>query len=199
MGRYSTGAITTGQVTRIELSYLIKNNIIKKHHCYTGSISWTNDNSIGIKTVYNDTERYIVLDYTITVHATKEKTYHNYKIQMETVPSNLGKGEVLYFVCPVTGKRCRILYKCYGSLIWKSREAYQNRIYYESQIEPKSIRPFKNLFVDNQLSELYQKAKKSHYRGKPTRLMQRIDKLNRLNDAAMIHYDRFERLMCGVK
>ncbi len=45
--------------------------------------------------------------------------------------------------------------------LWKARESYQNRIYYQSQIEPKSIRPFKYLFSDNKFIELYKK-KENH-------------------------------------
>jgi len=198
MGRYSTGAKTTGQIQRIELSYLLKQGIIKKYQSYNGTISWTNKSNIGIYTVYNDNEAYIELNYT-TVFATNEKTSYKYKIELEAIPSNLGKGEVLYFICPESYKRCRILYKCYGSGTWKARESYQNRIYYESQIEPKSIRPFKYLFTINKISELYKKAKKSHYKGKPTKLMQKIEKLNRLSDKALIYYEQFEKLMCGIK
>lgn len=199
MGRYSTGAMTTEQVIRIELSYLIKKGYIKKDHHIKASLTWTNDSSIGFESYYIGDDPYIRLKYNITKNATGEVTSHDYKIHLATVPSNLGKGEVVYMICPVTGNRCRVLYKCYGSLTWKSREAYQHRIYYESQIEPKSVRPYKYLFCDRQFEELYKKAKKSHYRGKPTRLMKRIETLERKSDMALLHYVRFERLMAKIK
>ena len=173
MGRWSTGVETTSGVKRIELSYLLKNKYIQKDCAISGSINWTNGSSIGIKTEYHKEENYIRLIYTNT-DSTGQKKDFDYKIQLVTVPSNLGKGNVLYFVCPVSGERCRILYKAYGSDIWKSRNSYRNRIYYPDQIENKRFRIFKNLFNDKVLESLYQKKRKSHYKGKPTRLMKRI-------------------------
>jgi len=34
----------------------------------------------------------------------------NYKVDLVNVPSNIGKGVVWFFVCPMTGKKCRKLY-----------------------------------------------------------------------------------------
>ncbi len=199
MGRYSTGAITTGQARRIELSYLLKENIIKKDHSFNGSISWTDGSSISLYSVYNDSEAFIDVSYTTTYNATNEKKDFKYRIELETVPSNLGKGEVVYFICPDSGKRCRILYKCYGSDMWKARETYQNRIYYENQIENKRFRGMKGLYLDRQISELFQKAKKSHYKGKPTHLMKRINKLQQIEAIAYKNYDSIHKLMLGIR
>lgn len=199
MGRYSTGIFTTNQVQRIELSYLLKHGFIIKNSIVSGTISWSNGNTIRFESKYFDSEAFIRLIYTNTKHSTNEVTEHDYKIQLETVPSNLGKGELVYFICPVSGKRCRILYKVYDSKIWKSRGAYQNRIYYQTQLESKILRPYKYMFVDSLLDELYRKKKKSHYKGKPTRIMKRIAELERKNDLAMMGYDKFERLLCGIK
>lgn len=55
------------------------------------------------------------------------------------------------------------------------------------------MRPFKFLVNDRQIEELYMKKRKSHYQGRPTRLMKRIDDLERKSDLAMLDYDRFER------
>ncbi len=134
MGRRSTGAYTTGEVKRIELSYLLKQGFIIKDKRTTGVLSWTNTNcTISIETCYQENEKYIELSYTTTNKNDGTKKVFNYKIDIVAIPSNLGNGEVLYFVCPVSGNRCRILYKAYSSDIWKSRDAYQNRIYYSLQ------------------------------------------------------------------
>jgi hypothetical protein len=199
MGRHSTGIVTTGQSKRIELSYLLKKGYIKKNCCVSGSLSWTDESSIGFYSVYTEDEAYIELNYTITDYSTNEKTSYNYKAFLDVIPSNLGKGEILYFICPDSGKKCRILYKCYGSGIWKARESYQNRIYYESQIESKRYRGMKGLFLDRQISDLYQNAKKSHYKGKPTRLIQRINKLKQKENIAYRDYNSIEKLMNGIK
>ena len=178
MGRYSTGVNTTKQTRRIELSYLLKKGFIQKGRCISGTLSWTDDSNIGIYTCYKESQAYIELDYTTTYHATNEKKSFKYRIDLESIPSNLGKGEVLYMVCPVSAKRCRILYKCYGSQIWKSRYAYRYRIYYQSQISSKLHHYIDRYWdIEKHLEELYSRVVKSHYRGRKTALQRRIERL----------------------
>ena len=50
------------------------------------------------------------------------------------VKSNLGKGNVLFFICPVTGRKCRKLYKTQTANIWQCRQAFKNRLYYPLQL-----------------------------------------------------------------
>lgn len=178
MGRHSTGACTTGEVIRIELSYLLKQGFIRKNHSISGSLTWTNGSSISFASSFTDEERYIRLSYFIESNYTRERTNHDYKIELTTIPSNLGKGEIIYFVCPITGRRARILYKCYGSQIWKSRDAYKHRIYYESQQCSKLDFHNKRYWtLDKELKILYKRGKKNHYRGNYTRLMVRVKRL----------------------
>jgi hypothetical protein len=192
MGRYSTGAITTGEAIRIELSYLLKKGCIQKGKQLSGSISWTNDNSIGFESCYTEEEAYIRLKYQNTNRSTKEETTHDYKIQLTTIPSNLGKGEVLYFVCPVSGRNCRILYQCYGSTIWKSRSAYQNRIYYKTQSCSKyDYHNNRYWQLTKDLDILLHKRVKDHYKGELTRLNIRILKLRERQN----HHDNMRWLI----
>jgi hypothetical protein len=182
MGRRSTGSMTTNVACRIELSYLLKKGYIVKGRRLNRILGWTNGSNISIETNYTD-EKYIWLRYTNTNISTNEKTDYDYKIYLHEAPSNLGKGNVLYFICPSDGHYCRILYKCYGSPIWKSRLAYRNRIYYLSQVGSKLDR-FNDRFwqIDGKLKTLQEKAVKSQYKGKKTRLIQRIEWLeNRQN------------------
>lgn len=175
MGRYSTGAIITEEVLRLELSGLIKDKLIQKGLINFASINWTNGSSISITSCYKQKEKYVRLNYTNTDTSTGKKEHFDYKIQLITIPSNLGKGEILYFKCPITGKRARVLYKCYGSSIWKSREAYKNRIYYSSQISSKLYHPTNEYFkLEKKIDKLIKKRKKLHYKGKETKLSKRI-------------------------
>lgn len=136
MGRNSTGSITTGEALRIELSYLIKKGLIKKRCEITATMEWTNGSRISIESNLKENEYWLRLSYTVTDN-NGEKYDYDYKIYFGLQPSNLGKGDILYFICPESGERARVLYKCYGSHKWKHRRAYRNRIYYKSQISSK--------------------------------------------------------------
>src|SRR5690606_12225110 len=109
------------------------------------------------------------LSYTFTNNYTGYKSKEQYKVYLEGVPSNLGNGEVYYFVCPSTGRLCRILYSAYGSSRFKSRYAYKFPIYYRSQVCSKSdywnTRYYK---VGEQLEKMKGKRINSHYRDKAT-------------------------------
>jgi len=59
------------------------------------------------------------------------------RIEIKPIRSNLGKGWVYYFICPVTGYNCRKLYLDEGK--FKSRIAIKG-ILYKQQEEPKKQR-----------------------------------------------------------
>ncbi len=136
MGRNST-ATTTAAVCKLELKLLLRDKMLQKDCHYTGSLTWTNGSSCNFESKYHEEEKYVRLQYTLTELGSGKKLEYNYKIELITLPSNLGKGEVLYFVCPQTARPCRILYRAYDSHIYKSREAYTNRIYYPLQVSSK--------------------------------------------------------------
>ncbi|UHG92548.1 hypothetical protein [Spirosoma oryzicola] len=104
-----------------------------------------------------------------------------YRIDLLIAPSNLGKGTVFYFVCPITAKRCRKLYLVDGRFI--SRYALADT-YYEKQLWSKRYRDLDNT-MGRQLRgddfELYQETfgpyAKRHYRGKPTKRVLRYQRL----------------------
>ncbi len=176
MGRNSTGAITTEEAVRIELSYLLKQRKIQKGSRIHGSLVWNNGSSISFESWYWEEEKYIRFYYTL-IKQSGEKIKLDYKIHLTTVPSNLGRGEIPYFVCPISGRRARILYRAYGSHYFKSRQAYRKRIYYSCQKCQKKLYDTERFFaLENQLESLPE-GRKSHYRGKDTRLQQRIRKL----------------------
>ena len=110
MGRRSTGALTTREAFRIELSYLLKNGYIQKGNHIIATLSWTNGSWIRIESKYTEEERYLRVKYTLTDSRDGKKHELDYKISLYAKPSNLGKGEVLYFVYPFTHRRCTILY-----------------------------------------------------------------------------------------
>lgn len=178
MGRLSTGAVTTGEAQRLEISYLFREGYISKGRFISGSLSWNNGNSIGIESELSKWKQEIRLKY-------QNHSYHSgavndldYKIQLTSIPSNLGRGQIYYFICPITGRKARILYKCYGSLYFKSRKAYHGRIYYSSQIASKNNLHNERYFsLEKEIDKLKPHIRKRHYQGKETRLQGRIRKL----------------------
>jgi len=107
------------------------------------------------------------------------------EIELVSKPSNLGRGQVHFFVCPITSKYCRKLYLFQGYLT--SRLAIPGGLY-DSQVWSKQYRRFNNTFGRIfQLQKLNEKLCSPHfkmeYRGKPTksflRLTSKIDNIYR--------------------
>ena len=111
------------------------------------------------------------------------KTAYDYKIEFVEVPSNLGKGKVLFFICPQTLNKCRILYKCYGSPKWKSREAYKYRIYYECQmVSKKDYYNDTYWSLDKKINEMLTQKINHTYKGKLTKRFLKLQKLRTKQD-----------------
>jgi hypothetical protein len=177
MGRYSTGAITTGEAQRIEISYLFKQGFISRGKGIQGTLSWNNGNRIGFISELSEGKQEIRLYYQ-NQKPTGEINDLDYRIQLSSIPSNLGRGLIWYFICPISGRKARILYKCYGSLYFKSRKAYQGRIYYSCQIASKNNLHNERYFsLEKEIGKLKPLIRKKQYQGKETRLQERIRKL----------------------
>lgn len=186
MGRYTTGSQTTGESLRIELSYLIRDKILRKGAVVTGSLSWTSGATISYICRYLDEDLSLQLVYTHTDNSTGEKIDYDYKIFFNRKPSNLGKGEVLYFRCPVSLKSCRILYMAYDYPKFKSREAYRNRLYYSNQLSSKLSGPNDKYWrIRRQLDAKNLKHHRETYKGKLTKSEIRL----RAKKEKMHYYD----------
>lgn len=196
MARGYRTAYTTSECKRVELSYLLKAGLIVKGATVTGGVlNWTDQaghkvGSIGIDTKYTVKEKYIRLHYTITT-SQGERRDLDYKIELYPLPSNLGLGEVLYFVSPMGGGLCRILYLAYGSEKFMSREAYRGlwgrriRLYYPLQISSRISRYNDRYFnLEKQLKELNKMRATDTYKGVKTRRADRIERLQDKQDIA---------------
>jgi hypothetical protein len=177
MGKHKTGALTTNEILRIELSYLIKKKFIQKGKNIQFVLSWTNNSNISVISNYISNDIWLRLIYTITDYNGKKYDY-DYKIYLTERPSNLGIGNILYFICPDSNKLCRILYSCYGSHIWKARESYQNRIYYSGQTSSK-LNYFNDRYwqIERTLEKLRQEKKCYYYKNTKTRRLMKIERL----------------------
>ncbi len=182
MGRYSTGATTTDASLRLSIKFLKEHGYLENDSFRGGTVNYdvggTPSGSISIS-VSTENDPYVELRYTITDNWSGEKTERDYRVDLERVPSNLGKGFRYYFNCPTTGRRCTILYQAYGSHFFKSREAYQNRLYYPSQLESKRFRGIRMFEEERILMALYSKRRKHTYKGRKTKITHKIEWLEK--------------------
>ena len=175
MAKRSTFPTCLDEVPAITLTWLRQMGHLKPHCRTSGSLSWSRfGKPSGSVSVVADTDnRFIELSYT-----SNEKSI-SYRIDLESLPSNLGKGEVWYFICPATGKRCRTLYEC-GHYFY-SRFAFDKPMY-SSQTEPKSTRGWLHAMRTLTLRDdfLTKRYSRTHYKGKITGRYQKIlDRENR--------------------
>lgn len=180
MGRDRTGAIFTSEARRLELSFLIKKGLLKKNAIIQGVINWNiRDEPTGSMTVltnHTPDEKYIRLSYMAT-DFDGVKTSFDYKIDLVEVDSNLGKGKLLYMICPHSGKRSRILYLAYGADKFKCREAYQNRLYFSTQKCSKTDFWNTKYFEMESKIEKFGSLRTTTHKGKPTKRALRFDRL----------------------
>ena len=177
MGRHSSLPALYDAVLQINISKLKEWGYLNPGHRKRGTITWSRNghvtDSIGITADTSTALPYIELAYTYNGQSRK------YRVRLVWVPSNLGTGKVWYFLCPDTGKRCRILYYVAGWFL--HREAF-NGVYYDSQIQSQKLRNYVRvvgpLFKQDKLYEELRKPYfKSHYNGRPTKRYARIRKI----------------------
>ncbi len=207
MGRNSTGANTVFGINRIEMKDLIKWGYFKRYANKNSTLSWSSGNRISIEVINQPEECSIRLIYTLTDYYTEKKTDIDYKVWIERVPSNLGKGNVLYFICPFTHKKSRILYRAYGSHYFKSREAYNRRIYYDTQLASKLyVLNEKYRTAEAKLEKLYMTKRRNQttFKGQPTKyslklqaLEKKVEYLDKISTQIMYYW--FERKMDKLK
>jgi hypothetical protein len=153
----------------VSISFLTKYGYLKLNQWRSGTITWSRNGnktaSISISVNTYIESPYLELDYKYN------EAPINYKVQLVTTPSNLGKGIVWYFVCPQTGKLCRKLYL--ADTYFYHRSAFKGCMY-EKQIQSKKNRYLDKTLggyfqTDNIFEQLYKKHFKKQYAGKPTK------------------------------
>lgn len=178
MGRTQRSRTTTGEVMRMELRWLQGRGYFRPGEERTSLLSWTDGSTVSARARNIDGQISLSLGYTIKDKTTGEKKTLDYTINLVEVPSNLGRGKVLFFICPQTGRRCKILYRAYGSPIFKSRTAYRYSIYYEIQTSSRlDLHNTRYFTLERRLEKLYKMRGTSTYRGKPTRRALLINRL----------------------
>jgi len=157
------------EVLQIDISKLKKWKYLTSKKIINSTLNWSrNGNEIGsisiLVNTYNE-QPHIELDYKYNDEPRK------YKVKLVSIPSNLDKGKIWYFLCPQTKKRCRKLYLIGGHFL--HRNAF-NGCMYESQTSSKNWRQMEKVFgsyfkSEKFYDEINSKHFKKYYKGKPTR------------------------------
>jgi len=181
------------EALQISISKLKEWEYLNPEQIKSGTITWSRNGSqtgsISIQVNTHSDQPYIELAYKYRDEPRK------YKVYLTSTHSNLNKGEIWYFICPQTKKRCRKLYSIGGYFL--HREAF-NGCMYETQTQSKKYRQLDKTLgayfeIDNLYSELYKKNFKKTYAGKPTKKYLRI--MEQIQKAESIPYHEIERAM----
>ena len=181
------------EALQIHISKLKGWGYLNPEQIKSGTLNWSRNGnptgSISIQVNTHSEQPYIELDYKYRDEP------RNYKVYLTSTPSNLNRGEIWYFICPQTKKRCRTLYSIGGYFL--HREAFTGCMY-ETQTQSKKYRQLDKTLgayfeIDNLYSELYKKNFKKTYAGKPTKRYLRI--MEQIQKAESILYHEIERAM----
>ena len=175
---------------QISISKFKEWGYLKPDQIISSTLTWSNNGrttgSISIKVNTKDNVPFIELDYKY------KEDLRNCKIQLVSIPSNLGVGKVWYFLCPQTNKKCRKLYSIGGYFL--HRESFTGCMY-DCQTKSKKYRQMDKTFgvyfkSDELYSELHSNYFKTHYGGKPTkkylRIIKQIQAIEKISHDAII-------------
>lgn len=192
MARYGTFPFILEQAICISISGLKKWNYLRKGEINSGVLNWMQGGSergyVSIKVDMASNICHLVLNYTHNENEFSERIF------LRAIESNLGGGNVWYFICPRTQKSCRKLYFRHGYFM--SRYAIPD-YYYENQTKSQRDRNFnKHLQTAMQAikltPELYVKHFKENYSGLPTKrylkLTQKIRESERFGFPDVVRY-----------
>lgn len=181
------------EVKTISIAFLKTHKYLEPDGFKGGSIIWSRNGeqtgNISIKVNTYHENPYLELDYSFN------KIPINYIVPLVSVPSNLGKGVVWFFVCPITGNRCRKLYLV--DRYFYHRSAVKGCMY-EKQTQSKKSREFDKVLggyfgIDKLYDHLYKKHFKKYYAGKSTKKYLQLKR--QLMFAESIPHRTIERLL----
>ena len=153
----------------LSITSLKKWGYLEASQIKTGTVTWSRGErktgSIGIAVYAVGKEWYINLQYT------SNGKNIDYKVNLVSIPSNLGIGKVWYFLCLKTGKQCRKLYLI--DTLFLHRDAHAGC--YSIQTYSKNMRGlFKKWNQETAIEAIYEKHFKKFYNGKPTKRYRRL-------------------------
>ncbi|MBC9910572.1 hypothetical protein [Chitinophaga varians] len=166
MARIGTYPTTFEDRKSISISDLRKWEYLQPDSWRSGTLSWsrggTVHSQISICVDMVTTGPYLELSYNWQGQSIR------YKVNLTALTSNLGAGNVWYFICPVTGNRCRKLYFKNGYF------QYRGEGYYEKQIQSKYSRHLEKTYgvvfkADKLREQVYSRHFRKFYSGRVTK------------------------------
>lgn len=191
MAKFSSFPTLLDQAKTLSITKLKEWGYLQPGQRKKGTITWSvNGNKTGI------------IDIAVFTDLTKPCVYLEYRyngkpmeyfVELVSIPSNIGKGRVWYFLCPHTKKRCRNLYLVAGKFL--HRDAFAGCMY-ESQTRSHKNRGLIRLydryfFKEKAFDQINSKHFKTHYAGKPTKryvkLQEKIARGRGISFDALLH------------
>jgi hypothetical protein len=172
MGRPYTGADYTTSAYQLRVGDLRRGGVIVHGRTVRATITWAEGGpTLDIESTWTDREQSLSLSFRLGEESWTQR------IALQTSPSPL-QGELLYFICPRSGKTCRKLYRAYHSRGFYHRTAFGYRLYYPQQASSTYKRADRQLLAaERKLEKLQAKRRTSTYLGQPTRRAVRIAQL----------------------
>lgn len=158
----------------ISIGDLRKLRYLKPSQCMSGNLIWKrNGVETGSITIYLN---FWTEDPNMVLSYRCNGVDVSYVVQMVSVPANIGKGVVWYFICPRTGVRCRKLHFVDG--YFYHRSAFRGCMY-EKQTYSRSDRSlckqFDEAFApDHFYDQVYARYFKKTYASRPTKRYRRL-------------------------
>lgn len=172
MGRPYTGTDYVGAGLSLEVGYFRRNRIVVRGETVKATLRWGSGEVLDVESTWTAAEPVLSLSFLDT-----DGERWTQRIELRRAPSPL-QGELLYFICPRSGKSCRKLYRAYYSRGFYHRTAFTYRLLYPQQGSSKMSLPDRQLqAVERKLSRLQAMRRTSTYLGQPTRRAVRIAQL----------------------
>ena len=108
------------------------------------------------------------------------------------VPSNLGRGSLRYFVCALSGRLTRTLYRPHVNLPFGHRCAFRPVIGYASQLAGRKYHLQRSFQLGDKAERLQDQITRWQHNGEPTRRVRRLDAMVERSNAYWGH-----ALMCS--
>lgn len=192
MGRYSKIPDILNECDTVSITSLSQWGYFKPGKIQRGIITWSRSGiklgCIDIAVNSNIESPYLELDYCYRQAPIK------YRVQLVSMPSNIGKGRVWYFLCPVTGKRCRKLYRVGPKFLHREAHTSPGCMYETQTYSSRNrflVRQYDKLFgKEKAYEQIHKKHFKTHYAGKPTKrylkLLKKIEQSKGISLSALL-------------